>query len=194
MDITYINSKSIKISLTKKELGEKRICASDMDYDDVNTRRLIHEILDIAYSESGFDVGHEGAYVRVFPSNDGGCELFISKKNDVLHKCENMENGGMICVLPDAENLFLLCGRLKKDGFYGHSSLYAQNDSFLLCYRYERKLPSYLSCKSKGCLPDKFLFASEYGDVFPATPEKLAYLGEHCKLLCENGAIDMFAK
>lgn len=193
MDITYINSRNIKICISKEELMNSGIDAQSMDYADRKTKKLIWDILDRAYEEIGFDIGKDGVLVRVFPATDGSCELFISKKQKNENNTTPSECSGYICILDDSESLFLLCKRLKEAGFVGYSSLYSENDSFLLRYSYKRKLPSYVGKNVIKEPEKKFIFAGEYGHVIPDNPITNAYLCEHCCMLCNENAIEKLA-
>ena len=199
MDITYINSKNIKISISREELYENGLDAESLDYTKTRTKRFIWELLDIAYIKTGFNAGNGRLFVRVFPSADGGCELFITKNADFSEKdgksdtciaqTEN-ENEDLACVTDDADKLYMLCGRLKTAGFCGDSSLYSgTGDSFILVFNSQRKLPSYINKKFCGEKKDYF-FAADYGKMFTVTPEMKAYICEHCHLVCAECAVE----
>lgn len=212
MDITYINSKNIKISVSQRELCEHGLDAESLDYSKTRTKRFIWELLDTAYIQTGFDADGSRIIVRIFPSGDGGCELFVTKT--VLGKsgdngggeCDGDDCGaessesiakkscGFICTVPDAEKLFMLCSRLRTAGFRGESSLFCGKDgSFALLCRNENRLPSYIS-KSAAIRAKDYSFAAEYGEFFPAAEIRIAYLAEHFDIICENGAVEKLCK
>lgn len=218
MDIIYINSKNIKISLSREELYENGLNAETLDYAKTGTKRFLWELLDEAYIKTGFDAGNARLFVRVFPSTDGGCELFVTKKSYEKHGYEikTQYEMGFFCIVPDAELLFQLCERLKTARFHGASALYYRKDeenaeSFILFCRPEPpRLPSYI-CRSaaskaeptdtaifknmKGGRDFKdYAFCAEYGKIFPATPELYAYLDEHCTILCAKDAVSAIAR
>lgn len=205
MDITYINSKNIKISVSHRELCEHGLDAESLDYSKTRTKRFIWELLDTAYIQTGFDADGARIIVRVFPSSDGGCELFVTKstsrdraENFVTgRKIENeavKKDGDFICIVSDAEKLFVLCSRLKTAGFRGNSTLFGgKDDSFALVCRGETRMPSYIS-KCAEVREKDYSFAAEYGDCFPADDIGIAYLSEHFDMICESGAVERLGR
>ncbi|MBR5527608.1 MAG: adaptor protein MecA [Clostridia bacterium] len=186
MDITYINSNNIKVTLSKVDLSDKGLEAQSIDYSNTKTKRFIWEILDIAYVQTGFDTCNCKLYVRIFPGNDGGCELFITKKEC---KAENRKNtsAGTVCILYNCELLYTVCKRLLMCGFSGKTSLYNLGDNFILLCNNEPRLPSYMKQKKPVTHPD-LSFLSEYGDVLPLSDEILAYISEYCNCICSDDA------
>jgi negative regulator of genetic competence, sporulation and motility len=144
-----------------------------------------------AYEKTGFDSADSKLYVKIFPNNDGGCEMFVTKEH--VHKSECKENKGFIFTTSDTDGLFMLCNRMKSSGFFGKSQLYCddENKFYLLCCT-ENNLPSYIS--SKRIFSDDFLFANEYGNVFGLTDITKAYLEEHMTLICDDLAVERITK
>ena len=199
MDIFAINRHSIKFSLTREELTERGLSADNIDCAGTSSKRLIWELMDRARIENGFECGDARLLVRVFPSLDGGCELFVT-----LHEVREQKKtppkrsgSGMTAVLTERdEALFSLCRRMEEKGFRGKSRLYSdEKNRLILLFRPEKRLPSYIqnAAEAEGKAPN-FDFAAEYGTVFGVTDEQKAYLGEHGKLLCAENAIGVLAK
>ena len=191
MEFIYINSKSLKISISAKELKARFCDVSELDYSDIKTKRFFWELMDEAYEKTGFETANSKLYVKIFPSPDGGCEMFITK---VEHqKNVKKEKKGFIVATSDADKLFMLCDRIKTRGFLGESQLYCDDTQFYLVCDSKVKRPSYINQKY---LPEEkdYLFASEYGDVFRLTEEREAYLNEHMKMVCSNCAVEKMTK
>ena len=188
MDITLINKKNIKVSLTKEELALSGISIESMDYSDIRTKRFIWNILEKAHSMTGFDGCESKLLLRVFRSSDGGCELFVTKRSENNEKSK--ADDGFVCIIDNAENLYLLCEKLRSSGFCGKTSLFCDDKGkFALACVYERQLPSYISAKSFKTKESRFDFVYEYGKVYSLSDEISAYLDEHTRLLEKNNAI-----
>ena len=192
MEIFAINKHSIKFSLTREELTLRGLSAENLDRSGTSSKRLIWELMDRARIENGFDCGDARLLVRVFPSRDGGCELFVtlhgeSVRSDAVQIAS--KGRGILCLPEEDEALFSLCRRMKAEGFHGKSKLYAdEKNRLILLYGTERRLPSYIKAAEKR--PSDFAFATEYGTVLEATDERQAYLAEHARLLCEKNAVE----
>ena len=182
MDFTYINSCNLKISLTRDDLLKNELEAEKLDYSNVKTKKFIWELLDIANSKTGFDVGAERITVKVFPSPDGGCELFVTKK-ELSDMPKNSK--GLICILDDTDKLYALCSRLRSAGYRGKSSLHTLDMQFVLVCTDCPRLPSYFKTKTETPSPDLY-FASEYGNTIALDELSEAYIAEHCVKICDD--------
>ncbi len=189
MEITYINSENIKIYLTKEELCENGLSACTIDYASTHSRFFIWQLLEQAYIDTGFELGEDKISVKVFPSKDGSCELFISKLCEKNNK-DPQRNNGFLAVTRDVDSLFSMCARLKSGGFHGKSSLFVDDkDNFVMTAKYKSGLPSYIKNKISGNAPD-LSFLSEYAQIFDMNEMLEAYISEHCRPLCQNNAIE----
>lgn len=147
-----------------------------LDYKDERTKRLVKEILFSAKERFGIEYENRPVSVCVFPSSDGGCELFVTVKE---------ENAvGYICFLFGTEELFCLCEALDKKGFDGISSLYLSQKNELVFAIEKQKKPSYTKKRDID-----FSFLSSFGKVYRSTPEAVAFLDEHMKILTKNDAM-----
>ena len=190
MDIILINKRNIKVSLSKDELELFGLYAQSLEWQDLKTRLLLGKILDIAHERFGFDRCDSKLTVSVFPSADGGCELFVTKKSPVT-KATYDKKHGVICFAKDTEELFCLCEKLKEADFSGASSLYlGEKGELVMICENKKAFPSYMKesdIKKKNC---DLTFLSEHGRTYDATEDALAYIGEHMTLLVQNEAMD----
>jgi len=188
VDFLLINSRNIKISLSKTELDENCISADGLCWNDEKTRCLMRKVLATAYEKCGFEWESEKLSVSVFPSVDGGCELFVTKRGNSCTKSENDSSFGTICFCNGAENLFCACEKLKEKGFSGRSSLYlSENGEFVLICENRRKLPSYMKKIENEKIDLSFM--KEHGRVYEATSYSVAYICEHMTALAKNDAV-----
>ena len=79
MDILVISESKLKIMLEKEDMKRYGLFGSELNYDDPPTRKKLLSILDKAKEECGFDTGSEKLLVQLYPSKDGGSEMFVTK-------------------------------------------------------------------------------------------------------------------
>ncbi len=201
MDLIPINSEKLKIILTKDDLDLYNIDVESLDYSNVSTKRVLWEILDKARVEQGFDAAKSKLYVQVFPSLDGGCELFVTKfstehREDApsrKYKLSEKNRAERALVHSDFDSICALCRRLISSGETAKTSLYYDDrGTYILDIKKQSQLPSYISQKSKllNILPP---YLSEYGKVIFANSITTAYLCERCRLICENKAAQIIS-
>ncbi len=206
MEILKISKTAIKFSLTREELSLRGLSAEALDRTSTGAKRLIWELMDRARVEQGFDCGDARLLVRVFPSRDGGCELFVTSEKEEERK-ENEEEEERnderarslpraLLLLPESdEALFSLCRRMKASGFRGKSELFAdEQNRLLLLFDSVGRLPSYIQGQKGKRTARAFSFVGEYGTVFAASEERRAYLAEHARSVCGKNAVEVLSR
>ncbi len=192
MEFIYINNKNLKVIFSEKELMDRSLKLCELDYSDPKTKSFFWEIMDRAYLKTGFEVKNSKLSVKIFPSSDGGGEMFITKRaiyNSILE-----DNDGDIVVIEDIDKLYLLCDRIRSYGYNGESSLYIdENDRFYLILSNTQNMPSYISEKYRA-YKDSCAFASDYGSVYKLNSDRIAYLEEHTRKICDGNAIQSITK
>lgn len=206
MEILKISKTAIKFSLTREELSLRGLSAEALDRTSTSAKRLIWELMDRARVEQGFDCGDARLLVRVFPSRDGGCELFVtSEKEEEREENEEEEERNderarslprAVLLLPESdEALFSLCRRMKASGFRGKSELFAdEQNRLLLLFEPCGRLPSYIREQREKRTARAFSFVGEYGTVFAASEERRAYLAEHARSVCGKNAVETLSR
>ena len=108
MDIQPISNNKFIVGLTCDEMKDLDITYEDMDYSNIETRRVIWTILDTVRRDTGRDVDPSGnLMIEAAPDTDGGCllmftvasgpnkksETVISKANPTrIYEFENLDN------------------------------------------------------------------------------------------------------
>jgi len=207
LELIMVSSLKLKIILTPTDMEKLNITNETLDYDTTATKKAFWDILDRAKKETGFDAANDRLYVQVFPANDGGCEMFVtkqlfrdsgdSKQAQILHrkycKVEKSNNAELICEPGDLEALISLCIRLQKSGYHGSSKLYLnEKNKYILVLNTNRKYPSFVQ---DGFLEsiDHYPFIGEYGKTYEADEKRLSYLNEYAELICEHDAVKIFS-
>ena len=79
MDIQPISNNKFIVGLTCDEMKDLDITYEDMDYSNIETRRVIWTILDTVRRDTGRDVDPSGnLMIEAAPDTDGGCLLMFT--------------------------------------------------------------------------------------------------------------------
>ena len=89
MDLIRIDDNKMKIMLTPGDMQCYELDADTMDRNKSETCRAFRNILDEVRSRTGFDAKGNKIFVQMYPSREGGCEMFVTKL-------------GMICALNES--------------------------------------------------------------------------------------------
>lgn len=209
MDLIRIDDNKMKIMLTRGDMQCYALDADHIDYASDDTRRAFRSILDEVRSRTGFDAKGNKIYVQLYPSREGGCEMFVTKL-------------GILCALEDAsehvtptkgqssahlrahpqrlaegerhravafsfealEHLLCVCRRLRSRTFHGASAAYWGEEG-----RYYLLLSEGASSR-RSPMPDRscLSFISEYGMPQNADVVRM-YIREHGCPICEEDAV-----
>jgi negative regulator of genetic competence, sporulation and motility len=78
MELIPINETKLKIMLDEIDMKQYRLGA-ESDCANLETRRAIRNILDVARDRIGFNTEGAEIFVQLYASKKGGCELFVTK-------------------------------------------------------------------------------------------------------------------
>ena len=79
MELLRVNELKLKITLTPEDMERFELQCDSMDYANAETKRAFREILEETGLQPEFDSAHGRIMIQVFPSKDGGCEMFITR-------------------------------------------------------------------------------------------------------------------
>ncbi len=79
MELIVISDTKLKLILTAADMKTYALDFDTADYDSPKNRRSIWRLFDEIKTRSGFEIDFDRVLVQVWPSRDGGCEMFISK-------------------------------------------------------------------------------------------------------------------
>ena len=204
MELILISSSKLKIMLSDADMEKYDLTAETVDYDNTATRRAFWSILDDAKNETGFDAASDRLFIQMYPSKDGGCEMFVTKLGTLCAEecpaatCAPERKRPRMSLPPKSEEktkerlsvysfeslewLLGVCRRLLKVKWKGRSKAYRAFDGKCYLFLYERgeALP----------LLTRFSFISEYGIAEHAETLSL-YIKEYATPLCENAAVEI---
>ncbi len=187
MELIQISDSKLKIMLSDADMARFSLDAYDMDYSRSETRRAFRQMLDSVRDQSGFDTCGERIFVQVYPSNDGGCEVFVTKlgtgKGDTEVKGSGQRDvRGRECAYSFGrfDDMLVFCRYLYncREEYRGEGAAYRD-----CAGRYYLSLP-------RDC---GFAHCDEYSrKISPAGLE--AYISEHGRCLVERGAVEILGK
>lgn len=203
MELILISSSKLKIMLSDADMEKYDLKAETIDYDNTATRRAFWSILDDAKNETGFDAASDRLFIQMYPSKDGGCEMFVTKLGTLCAEespaspCSPERKRSRMPLPPKGEEktkerlfvysfeslewLLQACRRLLRVKWRGRSKAYKAYDGKCYLFLYERgeALP----------LLTRLSFLGEYGIAEHAETITL-YIKEYASPLCENSAVE----
>ena len=206
MELIKVNSLKLKIILTPEDMREFEITNETLEYGSAKTRKAFRSILEKARFETGFDTKNDHIYVQIFPSLDGGCEMFLTRRGRLLPEPDE-EKGtylkkkysltyerpgkeySYIAETDNIENIIKLSHRMNEAGFSGSSSLYASKDKYYLTIKFPKAFPSFMKNTGFDEEHHRFAFMSDYADIYYASALPKAYIKEHAQLILGDNAV-----
>ena len=205
MEYILINESKLKITLESEELEERSLQSCQLDYADPDAKQLFCDILKKARQELGFDTTGYRVLLQLYPIQNGGCELYVTRlcKLDSVGDAEeepqeparpNKKDAGKkqkkqkrrrAYRFDSLDDLCRVCRRLLDCELSLESSAYCQElEQWYLIVSYED------AEEVTDILPiSEFSFISEYG--YPEDVRALSiYLGEYAKEICKEKAIE----
>lgn len=82
MEVIMISGEKLKIMLSPTDMEHYAISCDTLDSGNIRSRCAFRKILEDARNCCGFDAVGARLFVQVFPSKEGGCEMFVTKLGD----------------------------------------------------------------------------------------------------------------
>lgn len=194
MDFIRIGTNKLKIMLTREDAAHYALCPDTADRTDNETRRAFRAILTDIRAKTDFDAAEDKVYIQIFPSREGGCELFVTKMGLETAPKRTAEPKGertpkkrreMIFYFTNLDGLVAACRHLATVSFKGQSRVWL--DDLNRYWLYLCELGDPLKARhDHACL-------LEYG-YMENRDNALLMLSEHAKELVGRNAVDVFSK
>ncbi|MBO7179326.1 MAG: adaptor protein MecA [Clostridia bacterium] len=182
MKIEAIGEEKILVALSDKDMNELDITYDEMDYSNIETRRVIWTILDEAKRSLGKSIDTDGRIlIEVTPGDDGGCIMcfttmpitdYKSKKKLIMKK----EAEPLLFKALD-ENAFLDALKVLKCASDSYKSFEI--------FSYYKNLYFVIYPKITGTEKISYIL-SDFGDIFFGENELLSRISEYGKSLKAN--------
>ena len=192
MEFLTVGNSKIKIMLSKEEAESRGIRAEDSSYDDPEIRRAFRNILVEAKEKAGFDIGKEKVLIQIYPSRDGGMELFITKLGIISKEAANMISRSEHVAVISAKRvyyIFTTFEALVSAVRSVHTELLEDSTLFLLdeggyCFSFCEK--------DQNPVLSRLSVLSEFGKKINELPA--LSLTEHARILRSGDAAEMLCK
>ncbi len=193
MDILLVSESKLKVMMTKEDMEDYALDADCADYDTTEMRHALWSILDEAKRRTGFEAARDKLLVQLYPSKDGGCELFVTKLGLVSALTEKtLARSGRVAMLSARRCVYRferLCDLSAAclsvaDMSAREGDVYYADDGCYYLFLEERM------GKSDTITPLARL--SEWGEC--VSPDRGDYIQEHGICIKQGGAVALFAK
>ncbi|MBQ7956519.1 MAG: adaptor protein MecA [Clostridia bacterium] len=140
MKINSPNKAKIIVELTRDDMLELDITYEDMDYSNIETRRVIWTLLDKARLELGRDIDPSGKLtIETIPLEKGGCVIFFTVNDKSLNLIKTIPAKEEVFEFDSIDNVIDLLSSLKDYSFSG--DLYSDNrGNFRLITPFDERL------------------------------------------------------
>ncbi len=191
MELLLVTPGRLKIVMSSLDMQEYAITCDNLGYKDGNTKQILRSILAKAKDEVGFDASGRRVVVQMYPSKDGGCEMYVTKSTASplpvpLHS--GMRKIPTVFRFGGMQTMLCACRKLSDREDILSSAAYAGLDNeecYLLLYT--------PAVDAFGREPLLFSAANEYGRMWN-TEYAIAYLKEHCDCICRADAVKTLGK
>lgn len=193
MELLLITATRLKIVMSNEDMEKYEITCDSLDYRDSETKRAIRSILDEVKQKIGFDTQGKHVFVQVFPSKDGGCEMYVTKTSTVPDNAlpvpihNNEKQTATIFRFNNTSDMVAVCCHLKAQRLIYPSQAFCDLEGdacYLVLYSAEKDVFG----RDPMCLS----VANEYGSLIKGDYCS-AYLKEHCQCICDADAIATLA-
>ena len=197
MEHILISPGKLKLMLTKSDLDRYDLDCETMDSEDTLTRQAFRELLADVKRVSGFDAADDKVFIQLYPSRDGGAEIYITRltpKQDEKSRKDDTIKLTNVYRFDSMEALLEVCSYIKAQSTVKgkHNSLPTESSAWQADGKY------YLICEDSVTYreylrlgrSDRF---SEYLGSFGKRLQSsaaLPYVKEHCTCFCKNNAIN----
>ena len=192
MELIRINGTKLKVMLDPADMEKFALDSSDIDYEDATTRRAFRAIFEEVRERIGFETAGEQVLVQVFPSRDGGCEMFVTRlPSDLPAAPHNRLADRRITMMSMRRTAYrfrsygqlsAVCRALARAGYDRTSEIRTDESGGWYLILQER------ICSGRIQRLGEFGFLSEYAEPQYGAAV-IARIEEHSRLVCDGDAV-----
>ena len=180
MELIKINQSELKVMMSADDMKKYDLSG---DEDEYAQKAALRGILREARERIGFACSGEKLIVRMFPSRDGGCEMFVTKlsakssterENGVIFAPASLYDGVYVYSFANLNDMISACRRLSDAGYRDGSSAYRDNAG----------RGYYLIIGIKSPLAEEM-----GGELMKLST--MYYINEYCSLLCDEAVPEL---
>ena len=189
MELILINDTKLKIMLTDADMERYELDCNCANYNNTETRRAFWSILDEAKHKTGFDAASDKIFIQLYPSKEGGCEMYVTKVG-TLHSKKSVSSKtnqdsptyhqNIVFSFNSINDLISACHLINLSKINIKSTAWTD----------ERHI-YYLFLIPDGSIDMSIVYGilSEFGNNLK-NDNILSYIKEHGKILCQSCAIE----
>ena len=178
-----LSRNTVKIVLTQSDMDRYSIERESLRARNAESKRSLTRFLKKFQSESSLFKGQkpERLFLEAFPSDDGGCVLYVSTLGTGVLPPETGDNTETVmCTVGSFGDAAHFCRCIS--GRAGHSALYRLGAAYCVIFGADT-----------GTMCDICRIAEEFGEMTDE-PSDIAYVTEYGAEICANGAAELIAK
>lgn len=185
-----ISPGKLKLMLTKSDLDRYELDTATMDSEDALTRQAFRTLLADVKRVSGFDASNEKVFIQLYPSRDGGAEIYITR---LTRPSDKVRDAAAVKVTEvyRFENIPLMleaCSRIPEQSIPDVSSAWQNGGEYYLITESSFSYRE-LSGEKQERLSELLFGYSEQ----MSSPVATAFVKEHGKCFIERDAVTTLA-
>ena len=203
MELILISESKLKIMLTADDMESNGISEELLTYGEKDVRKIFERILEEAKAKTGFDSSTGRLCIQVYPSKDGGCEVYFIRKAEgekyigTKEKAPVQRKKREYCVytFEGINDVVTVCSILKSSGYTNESSLHVdrENNGDVRYYLVlQEEIPTGDRSRRKKSISKSDL-AAEYGTRFGGK-DAMLYIVERTCTLVKAKAVEVIGK
>lgn len=192
MELLIIGESKLKVMLDREDMKKYGLLGSELNYDDPPTRKKLLRILDDVKERSGFDTAADKLLIQLYPSKDGGSEMFVTKlgllPTSAEQSLKRSRGVGVFCrgteifFTPEFSSVLHMARLCEGLRYIERSHLfYAEGRGYYLI----------LDQRGSGGAPSPLWPLFEYAD--PISPARRSYIEEYATALMEDNAVSQLS-
>ena len=187
MEHILISPGKLKLTLTRSDVERYDLDAVAYGEKEQVSRGALRELFSDLKNVAGFDAESERVFVQMYPSKDGGAELYITRlgRND----CDKEGNGtvkiGGVAVFSELCELLNTCSCLLFEGEPKTSTAWHGEGRYYLVWDDEVDYRDYLRGDRKARISH---IVENHGCVIRDSAAS-SYVKEYCRCLCSSDAV-----
>ena len=186
MEHILISPGKLKLIMTRSDMEHYELDTAVMGAQENVCRDSLKQLFSDLHGVAGFDTMDDRLFVQLYPSKDGGAELYITKLGEKNEKPSVSEiKLTRIAAFMRMSALLDACRRLGEFGRYENSSAWQGEGRYFLLWEEKLEYRDYLN----GRANERFLhFIGEGGEQIRDSAAKF-YLYEYCRCFCPWDAV-----
>ncbi|MBR5322126.1 MAG: adaptor protein MecA [Clostridia bacterium] len=201
MELILISESKLKIMLTADDMESNGISEELLTYGEKDVRRLFEGILEQAKIKTGFDSSTGRLIIQVYPSRDGGCEVYFTRKNDIERYSAQKDKAAVqrkkkeycVYLFDGISDAVAVCTLLRRSGYTNESALYRDRNGESRYYLVlQEEIPTNERGKKRKSIAKSDL-AAEYG-VRIGGRDAMLYISERTEPLLAENAVEAIGK